>query len=32
MKFVRIDPHPALKHLIECYWIIESMDAEDRDR
>jgi AraC-like DNA-binding protein len=28
MKFVRINPDPALRHLIDCYWIIESMDTE----
>src|SRR3982751_1640536 len=27
MKFVRINPDPALQHLIDCYWIIESMDT-----
>ncbi|RYD91882.1 MAG: hypothetical protein EOP54_21695, partial [Sphingobacteriales bacterium] len=26
MKFTRIAPHPDLKELIECYWIMENDD------
>jgi AraC-like DNA-binding protein len=28
MKFIRIDPAPALAHLIECYWIIENDEPD----
>lgn len=31
MKFVRINPDPAVQHLIECYWIIESMETQARE-
>jgi AraC-like DNA-binding protein len=27
MKYIRIIPHDNLKHLIECYWIVESDDT-----
>jgi hypothetical protein len=27
MKYIRIIPHDSLKHLIECYWIVESDDT-----
>jgi hypothetical protein len=27
MFFKRIEPHPAVKHIIECYWIIEDEEA-----
>jgi len=26
MKFTRIDPHPQLEHLIECYWMMQDND------
>lgn len=27
MEFTRITPHPDLRHLIECYWMMQSDDA-----
>lgn len=30
MKFTRIKPHPDLNQLIECYWMMQSDDAEPR--
>jgi hypothetical protein len=28
MNYIRIQPHPQLARLIECYWVIEGEDAE----
>lgn len=30
MKFTKIDPHPTLKPLIECYWMMQSDDPSPK--